>query len=691
MANEPSLGIQVESNEAEVLRTERRVLKLFGKYQPEMLERKGFERDTRAIFRASESDADLRREFNDVLDEFEEMDNPGGRMEQLLPRLVFLEVRKRLGATRLGGLDRWSLYDEARCILSEESLMALVGGDESWTELADRVMTYKKQGPFYFSITDAEIIETIKNSPLVTKAKGEREGQSYKEKYEASVALRRKEIQRIDALPVEEILSGPETSEGEFTGQYLSGERGTYKVGRLIGEGHEAGVYEVTTETFTGEKPETPLVIKISISDRDEQGRQNLDINFRQAIETLRVHKDDPVSILARYVDSSDINDDRARRMFLVMEGVRGLKLDRLLDRSKCLSEKAALELLDPFLDFVIEEEGQGRTLRDFKTEDLVFVMEPKKTATESVGASELRLRLLDYGWGSEAKQFESDRQRAMRRFMVFFYRMTSGLPIDVDSSNKFDPEFLRIWIGSEEFQSLSWGAKLIMLKSQGIIDGGYESFDQMAADLLLLSRVIGEQKPVVPESRKWEVVSSEAIMEGINASVVDSEEVTKRLNDVVQEGVKKWLETNGKGEIGGDAKEKRRVDNWRTWVGFSPTLSLNLHNYLSNSLDSPEFGLPMVTAYLKYYPDDQEVRYLQQILTYLKVLRESGLYDRDNVLRESLRKFTNSLIHFNDGTKKYELVREVNLKQGVGTLKGLVDPILSLALKERHLKRVVT
>ena len=150
MANEPSLGIQVESNEAEVLRTERRVLKLFGKYQPEMLERKGFERDTRAIFRASESDADLRREFNDVLDEFEEMDNPGGRMEQLLPRLVFLEVRKRLGATRLGGLDRWSLYDEARCILSEESLMALVGGDESWTELADRVMTYKKQRAVLF-------------------------------------------------------------------------------------------------------------------------------------------------------------------------------------------------------------------------------------------------------------------------------------------------------------------------------------------------------------------------------------------------------------------------------------------------------------------------------------------------------------------------------------------------------------
>jgi hypothetical protein len=688
MANEPSLGVQVESNEAKALTLERRVLKLFGKYQPEVLEKKGFERDTKTIFRAGESDADLRREFNDVLDEFEEMDNPGGSIEQLLPRLVFLEVKKRSDATRLGKLDGWSLYDEARCILSEESLMALVGGDESWTELADRVMTYKKQGPFYFSIADAEIIETIKNSPLVIRAKGEEERQSYKEKYEASVALKRKEIQRIEALPVEEILSEPETSEGEFTGQYFSGEKGAYRVGRLIGQGREAEVYEVTIESFTGEKPETPLVIKISISDRrDEQEKQNLDIRFRQTIETLRVHEDDPVPILARYVDSSDIND-QVGRMFLVMERIRGLKLDRLLDRSKCLSEKAALELLDPFLDFVIEEEGQGRTLRDFKMEDLVLVMGPEETTADSIGVNELKLRLLDYGWGSEAKEFESDRQKAMRRFMVFFYRMTVGLQIDADRDNKFDPEFLRIWIGSVEWRSLSWGARLIMLKAHRIINGGYESFSELAADLLILSRMTTGQKFIIPGSKMAEVVSSETIMEGINASVVTSEQLDKRLDDVVQEGVKRWLEANGKGEIEGDAeKERQRVKTWRIADGFSTTLSLNLHNYLSDNLDYSEFGLPMVTAYLKYYPDDQEVKYLQQILTYLKVLREAGLYNRDEVLRESLRKFTNSLIRFNDGTREYELVEEVNLKQGVGALKELVDPILSLALRERLLR----
>jgi len=134
---------------------------------------------------------------------------------------------------------------------------------------------------------------------------------------------------------------------------------GTYRLGRLIGEGGMGKVYEALHETMG-----RGVAIKV-VGTKFTEDKNNT-VRFYQEIRALAKLNHPNIVII---FDAGKVN----RRHFFAMELLSGLSLKAYVDSKKFLDEKEALQIIRATAKALSHAHGRSIIHRDVKPENIIF------------------------------------------------------------------------------------------------------------------------------------------------------------------------------------------------------------------------------------------------------------------------------------------------------------------------------
>ena len=307
------------------------------------------------------------------------------------------------------------------------------------------------EGPFVFSLSPAELNRVVRSSELAKRPLESSSTNQPENLYEGHRDL-------AGHLQLHEMKKNkPAALSGEFTDKLLSSSEVVLMLGEEIGSGNSGKVY--LCRNLRGDKSlEDSLVVKVCISNQDYNQDHEKDHRVKvieSEIEALKLHNDDDPPVIPKYFGKGEIDGHPA----YAMELMRDPTIEERFSKSGLFPITKALEAVSPFLDLLRIEEEHGRTVSDFKIENI-------RVAQDAQGKE--YFRYLDYGLVPIGSIGQKDIRDAITKMAGFINLTVRGRAVwskNIDDISSLDYWKLCMDMSKhQEFQSLPVGLQAILI-----------------------------------------------------------------------------------------------------------------------------------------------------------------------------------------------------------------------------------